>query len=419
MARKRGFFAELQYQGQLAQKRKLQDANAAARTHAAAVRNAEQARMHAERAHAQLARATLAEQKSAEREAQRLHDEAMQAEAEERNARLAATKDEIDSIFRSALDVDVYVDLERLRTVAEHPPFGRSDLEVPTPAPVPLSVGEEPRYLEPVAPKGLFGRKKHAEAIATAQAEFAKQHAAWEAQIADLPAAQLCQMEDYERAEKQRLGWVDQVRREYQADCDQREAAVAQANAALDELIRGVSAGASEAIQEYVGIVLGNSVYPEAFTVEHDFVFDSDLKELSLVAIVPPPSSLPPEKEFKYVRSKGEIVSSVLSQKEQKERYADAICQVAVRSLHEVFAADRAEHIQTIALTVCTESIDAGTGLPKRTALVAVSADRSAFLTFDLTKVVPAATLRHLNALISKSPFDLVAIDGSKGVRGV
>jgi restriction system protein len=39
-------------------------------------------------------------------------------------------------------------------------------------------------------------------------------------------------------------------------------------------------------------------------------------------------------------------------------------------------------------------------------------------MAFDLHNVVPAATLEHLGAAISKNPFELVGIDETPGVRG-
>lgn len=49
---------------------------------------------------------------------------------------------------------------------------------------------------------------------------------------------------------------------------------------------------------------------------------------------------------------------------------------------------------------------------------VAVASDRSTFEAIDLSNAVPAATLVHLKATVSKNPFALAAIDTSKGVRG-
>lgn len=422
MARRRGFFAELQYQNQVAEKRRLQAARAAAVANALAERKAEQARRQSERAAVQVARASAAEQKAAEREAKRLHEEARSAEAAARNARLAESYDAIDSILSATLEVDDFVELEQLRALATHPPFAQTQLEVPTPPPAPVSAPPEPSFVEPASPKGLGsmfgGRKKHAEAVTAAQAAFTQEHEAWQAEAAAIPARQLKQMQEHDAAERQRLERLQQVRDEYQRECDERDAAAAEANRSLDELIAGLQSGNDASIQDYVGIVLSNSVYPEVFHVEHDFQFDSALKELTLTVLVPSPDTLPSDKEHKFAKAKDEIVATALPRREQKERYASAIHQVALRTLHEIFEADRAAHINTIALTVATEAIDPATGLNKRTSLVAVASERAAFLTFDLHKIVPLATLQHLGASVSRSPFDLLGIDASPGVRG-
>jgi restriction system protein len=346
----------------------------------------------------------------------------MQAVAAAKNAEVAQIRDEIDSILAAALSADSYVDLEGLRTVAVHPPFDRGDLDVALPQPPPLMARVEPVYHEPAAAKGLGGllggKKKHAEAVAVAQAEFAREHAGWEAEVAALPTSQLRQLQDHQSAEQGRLEALDEARKRYRAQCDQREAEVAPANQALDRLIQGLGAGTPEAIQEYLDIVLENSEYPENFPVDHELAFDGAAKELSVRVTVVPPGELPVEQAFKYIKAKDELVSSALPRGAQKERYSDAVFQVALRTLHEVFQADRGSQIQTVALSVETEALDAATGLMKRTVLVAVAADRTSFSTFDLSRVVPLATLQHLNAVVSKSPFDLIAADATHGVRG-
>lgn len=297
MARKRGFFAEIQHQNQLAGKRRQQAATAAARANAAAAHNAEQARLRATQAQAQMQRATVAEQKRAQQEAQRLHGEARQAEAEAMNAQLEQTREEIASILSSALQIDPFVDLEPLRRVADHPPFARTDLESPLSPPALLTAREEPSYVEPPAPKGvgglLGGKRKHAEAIAAAQAEFGQRHALWQAEVAGLPAAQLRQMQGFQHAEQERIAALDRARRAYQSECDRRDAEAAAANTALDHLIQGLAAGTQEAVDEYMGVVLGNSPYPESFPVEHESSYEATQRELSVSVTVPHPSALP------------------------------------------------------------------------------------------------------------------------------
>ena len=123
MAKKSGFFAELQRQNQIAARQRQQHATAANKAQLAAQRQAETALRQAQQAATRAQKATAAEQKAAEKEAQRLHLEARQAEVDALNADLASTYEAIDSILAATLAVDDHVDLEVLRSTAQHPPF--------------------------------------------------------------------------------------------------------------------------------------------------------------------------------------------------------------------------------------------------------------------------------------------------------
>jgi restriction system protein len=92
------------------------------------------------------------------------------------------------------------------------------------------------------------------------------------------------------------------------------------------------------------------------------------------------------------------------------------IYQVAIRSFHEVFEADRRGLIKTISLEVGTNDTDPATGLKGFIPFVGVSAKKESFMEFDLTNLVPIATLKHLGAAISKDPIGLLAANVS-GIR--
>jgi len=415
---KRGFLAEIVYQSQVSAQQQQKAATAAAKAQVAAAGEAERAQRAAERAQQQSSKASASEQKAAEKEALRLQQEAQLAEAAARTAAVLSMYDEIDSMLASTLAVDDFVELEELRSIAVHPPFDRGDLELATPMAAPIIGPIEPVWSEPPAAKGLFGKRKHADEVAALRAQFDQRHVAWQAEMSEIPGLQLAAMQQHQALEEQRIATLASERASYATGCDQRERETAAGNAALDALIAGLAANREDAVQEYIGIVMSNSVYPECFTVEHDHAFDSMMRELTLTLTVPAPAMLPAVKEYKYNKTKDEIVATAATAKECKDRYANAVAQIAVRTLHEVFESDRAGRVQTIAMTVGTTAVNPATGLTGYVPFVAAAADRATFTQFDLSQAVPSATLRHLGAVVSKNPFELVAIDTSKGVRG-
>jgi restriction system protein len=419
MARKRGFFAELQHLNQQAEKNRRQQQAVAYRASVAAQREAESRLRASQRALAAAASANARERAQLEREAARLHVESQMADVESLNAELAQSREEIDGLLAAALAVDDYVDLESLKvTKVEHPPFQPGSVGAPTPPLLEPVYFPQPVYREPPVPGGMFGaKKKHAELIARARADYERAHRECYDKNTAIHAAHVAAMGRREEAERQRLARLIAADARYRAECQQREAEAEARNQEVTKLINDLAFDIEAAIREYVGIVLSNSVYPEAFPVNFDHDFDLATRELRLRVAVPPPSAVSVVKEYKYVKAKDEITSSVLPVKAQKDRYAGAVTQVALRTFHEIFEADRGGKIHSIALTVGTEALSPATGLPGTVPLVIVAADRETFRRFDLSNVIPQATLGHLGAAVSRSPFDLMPADTSHGVR--
>jgi len=415
VARRRGFFAELQHQARLAEQRQ----RAAQRQHDAAIRRAEQAQRAADRAVLAAQRASEADRKRLEREAAAAHVEAMQAQVDQLNQDLADRYETIDGLLIATLAVDDYVNLELLRARVEHPPFHRPDWLNPIPEPAPIPDPPLPVKRAPEPVKGMFGRKqREAAAAAAAEEQYAKDYWEWHAANEALPARRAGQAEQHAAAEKARLAELDREQARYEAECEQREREVRIQNEELDGLITGLAYGTTEAVQEYVSIVLANSVYPDGFEVSHSATFDPSTAELTMNVVIPGPDQIPTTKNYRYVKATDEVAETQLAQKDIKDRYAGVVHNVALRSLHEVFEADRRGLIRTIALEVATDTINPATGRPIHVPLAVVSVDRDTFLELDLSAVVPAATLAHLGGVVSKNPVGLTPVSGA-GVRQV
>jgi restriction system protein len=379
----------------------------------------EQTRKTESRAREQLAKANAADRKLREKEAQESHVETMLAEVEERNQQLAEVYEDIDTLLEATLSRDDYVDLNTLRVVVTHPPFDRTDLETPTPEPRPIPNPPEPVLSLPEAPRGLaslFGKKKHVEAVEGVIREHERALVVWEAKCRQAETRRQKEKSEHAGVEEKRVADLERERARYAKECEAREAEAAAQNRDLDEFIANLGYGAADAVQEYVSIVLSNSVYPEHFKVTHEFEFEQATAELRLRVLVPGPSEISDIKAYKYSKASDEITSTTLSQKECRERFANAVHQVALRSFHEVFESDRRGLIQTISIEVGTNTVDPATGKPTYVPFIIAAAERQAFLAFDLSAVVPALTLGHLGAAVSKNPFGLVSAERA-GVR--
>lgn len=418
MAR-RGFFAELQHQGRVAQREQERREREAQRSYAVAMREVERSRAAAERAHAQFERAQAAERKRLKKEARDAHLAAQEAEVAARNEALAETLAEIESLLAATLGRDDFVDLKQLRVRAEHPPFARTDADHPLAPPKGPPDPPRPALKLPEEPRGfasLFGKRKHIQAVEEAQRAHEQAVADWKVQCRLAAERREREAAEHARAEECRLRERARERAFYDEECAAREAEAEARNASLEEFITNLGYGTAEAIQEYVSIVLSNSVYPDHFPVGHEFEFDAGTAELSLRVTVPEPSALPEVKAFRYAKATDEIVASEMPQKERRERYAGAVHQVALRSIHEVFESDRRGLIRTIALELGTDAADPATGKRGFIPFVIAAAEREAFMSFDLSAVVPAMTLARMGAAVSKNPYALVPVE-RRGVR--
>jgi restriction system protein len=121
-------------------------------------------------------------------------------------------------------------------------------------------------------------------------------------------------------------------------------------------------------------------------------------------------STLPDEQGFKYVQSRDEINTVPRSIKNIKERYARLIAMVALRTIHEVFAADQGL-VEGVTFNGHVSTKDRATGQPVRPCLISVEAPLKLFATFVLPDLDAVACLHNkLTALISPHPYDLEAV---------
>lgn len=350
------------------------------------------------------------DRKAYEKAVKAAHAAAQQAEVDQKNSEIDAVFDDLEGLLAATIDVDDHIDLETLRKPFDTAPFDMPDLEIPLVAPKRPQHPPEPTYVEPAKPKGFFGKKrKLEEARAIARQTHETQKAEWASRISALEDRYANEFAAYEQAEAERVETLAAEKNRFRQELDDH-------NQSIDQFITNLSYGDAEAVQEYISLVVENSTYPDHFEVTHKFSFAPETAELRMSVTVPTPDSFPAIKAYNYVKTSDEIRQVPMPQAEIKRRYASVVHQVAIRSLHEVFEADRRGLIRTISLEVGTKAKHPATGRLDFLPFVGVSAERDSFMEFDLSGLVPLATLKHLGAAISKDPTALVAADVS-GVR--
>ena len=106
---------------------------------------------------------------------------------------------------------------------------------------------------------------------------------------------------------------------------------------------------------------------------------------------------------YKYVKARDEVTEAARPLAQRKALYSSVVAQITLRTLYELFKADRMKHLDIIVFNGYVSSIDRGTGRPVRVCLITVRTSRDIYMQLDLSKVDPLACLNMLNASVNTS----------------
>ena len=197
---------------------------------------------------------------------------------------------------------------------------------------------------------------------------------------------------------------------EHQRKVDQEQAEVEAHNAEIERYKQDFAAGEPAAIAEYFGLVLENSDYPAGIPKQTEVAFEADTETLRIDFALPAIDAIPGAKSYAYDRLRDEITETNAPQKQRAQLYALVLAQISLRTVHEVFTADRANKVVSIVFEGFVDGLNPSTGQPGRFCLVALKVTRQQFDSLDLRQVEPRACLRGLNARLSSKPDQLLAV---------
>ncbi len=323
-----------------------------------------------------LARERRQRDKEQERLRQQEHAEARQREAEEKTAAIAERMKALDEVLTSALPLPP-LSFARLMAAPRTPSFDPGPLGTAPAAP-------DWAQFAPVPPAGLgriFGGARGASDLAQARARF--------------DAA----VTGHQRAETERRQALAAAKARHDRKVTEERAKVAARNAHVTSRQSAFAAGDAAAVAWFAGCVLRASRYPDGFPRDHQVTHHPERREVAVEFELPPRGVVPAERGYRYVKARDAVEPVPRQDSDIAQCHERLVACVALRTLHEIFAATPPGVVASVAFTGRVAAVDRATGQPVRLDLVTVTAARSAFAPLVLSEVDPVACLAHLTTL--------------------
>ncbi len=358
------------------------------------------------------------EQNAAERRAQK---EKLAADRE-RKKRLAAdrTRDAQAAItasrhlLRDTLSVNDAIDWEKLKDDSQFdkpcPVLPPEPSPPPKLARPPAPDGSDRKYAPPIGILGrLFPRRWDAK-MAAGKARFQADHAAWRRKVESLSTREKTEGEEYRAAHRVWKAQVDKLLAQWEGQRKEFESEQAVRNAAIDQRRDEYLARAPRAIQEYCEFVLWRSRYPESFPRNYEIEYVEPTRTVIVDFTLPGPQHLPRVAEVRYVQSEDEFREVALDGADLDELFDDVLYQVALRTIHELYEADVAQAIDSVAFNGYVDSIDQATGKEAHSCVLSLQTKRDEFLAINLANVVPKACFKKLKGVAAAQLHSLTPV---------
>jgi restriction system protein len=181
-------------------------------------------------------------------------------------------------------------------------------------------------------------------------------------------------------------------------------------NKEIEEFKKAYFENDREAILAYNTMVLERSEYPVNFPQEFKVTYSVDSKELVIDYELPNKDIIPAVQEFKYIKSRDLIDKKPKKAKEIADIYADLICSIALRTIHEIFEADQNDSVQVVTFNGFKKAVDKSTGKDIAPFIISIRVTKAAFVELNLKNIDKQVCIRNLGARVSPSPAELIAV---------
>lgn len=172
-------------------------------------------------------------------------------------------------------------------------------------------------------------------------------------------------------------------------------------NSKIDEMREAYLKKNPDSILEYCEMVLNNSEYPETFPKNFELEYNPDNKILIVEYELPSIESLPKVKDVKYIAARKELKEAYISEPQQNKMFDESMYKITLRSLHELFEADKADAIAAISFNGWVRAINKATGKEENNCILTIQVKKDGFAAIDLCKVDPKTCFKNLKGVAS------------------
>jgi restriction system protein len=304
---------------------------------------------------------------------------------------------ELEEILAHTLKVDSRTNWEAMKDRAW---FSKPKPKPPTPLPIPPEPLQRGALFQPeisFLDKLLWFRRVNKEQAA--RQAFLAVHSAWKKETDRIAQRNREAQEAFARANTE---W----------EREQEEFLLAQKkqNEPIEALEKAYESGDPKAIRDYCELVLSNSQYPGWFTRACETEYNPNTKTLIVDHALPSMDHLPRLKEVRYVQGREEFQEVQIHESTASKLYDSVICQITLRSIHELFEADTIGGIDCIAFNGYVQSIDKATGKDILPCILSLHVRKAEFLSINLAQVDPKACFKNLKGVGSAKLHSLTPI---------
>jgi restriction system protein len=330
--------------------------------------------------------------------------EASIEEAVRRTEEAIEATNAIDNLLNHTLNIDDTIDWDVLKKMDKY------SKESPS-KPMPKKKRDYPP--KPIEEKPIFTfmdkilKSKKERKILDCEKRYADSLSKWEEQKLEVDNYNLNLEQEYE-AEIDK--WNDKVKK-WKDKKKEFEKEQTLFNKKIENMKQAYLSLDEASIIEYCEMVLENSVYPESFPKSYQLEYNSSNSILIVEYQLPSIESLPTLKEVKYLASKKELKEAFLSESQLQKMFDETIYKITLRTLHELFEADKAEAITAISFNGWVESINKANGKEENNCILTIQVKKEEFKEIDLSNVDPKICFKNLKGVASSKLSSLSPVN--------